>query len=139
MGLYLRCVAIILAAAATACSKPNPAPPTDAQTGPELHLFRTADDAGRLAIINAEAAVKNRLKDPDSAKFDPLKDVIGYMNGKPVLVCGQVNAKNSFGAYTGYQYWLANLTNNEVLIGADSAVANAACSARGIQIAFGGS
>jgi hypothetical protein len=59
------------------------------------------------------------------------------MNGKPVIVCGQVNAKNSFGAYTGNQYWLANLTNGEVLIGADADVANAACSERGIQIAFG--
>ncbi|HVT24384.1 MAG TPA: hypothetical protein VHD95_07135 [Rhizomicrobium sp.] len=137
MGFYLRCAVIMLAVTATACSKPNSAPATDAPTGPELHLFRTADDAGRLAIVNAEAAVKDRLKDPDSAKFDPLKDVVGYMNGRPVLVCGQVNAKNSFGAYTGDQYWLANLTNNEVLIGADPATANAACSAAGLKIAFG--
>lgn len=134
MKVYLkRSAIIVLAAVPTACSKPNPAP----GPGAELRLFRTADEAGRLAIVNAESAVKLRLKDPGSAEFDTLKDLVGYLDGKPAIVCGQVNAKNAFGAYTGFQPWIANLTNGEVLMGADRATAQAACSTGGIQIAFG--
>ncbi len=39
----------------------------------------------------AQESVKKMLKDPDSAKFR-------NMNG----FCGELNSKNSFGAYTGY-------------------------------------
>lgn len=45
-------------------------------------------------------AVKDQLKDPDSAKFKwpaPLK--FG-------LYCGWVNAKNSYGGYTGFQPYM---------------------------------
>ena len=66
MKVYLkRSAIIVLAAVPTACSKPNPAP----GPGAELRLFRTADEAGRLAIVNAESAVKLRLKDPGSEAF----------------------------------------------------------------------
>lgn len=41
--------------------------------------------------IVAQDSVKKILKDPDSAKFQ-------NMNG----LCGEVNSKNGFGAYTGY-------------------------------------
>ncbi|AUC08280.1 hypothetical protein BVG18_08495 [Acinetobacter lwoffii] len=46
--------------------------------------------------IRAQNLVENYLKDPDSAKFR-------NMNGK----CGEVNSKNSFGAYTGYKRFFA--------------------------------
>ncbi len=41
--------------------------------------------------------VKEQLKDPDSAKFKNVKvsSASGY-------VCGEVNAKNSYGGYTGF-------------------------------------
>lgn len=126
-------MAVFARAALASCSKPNPAP----DAGPAVRSFRTADDAGQLAIVNAESTIKLRLKDSDSAVLDPLKDAVGYMDGKPVIVCGQVNAKNSFGAYTGDQYWLANPINGEVLIGVRPSIANAACSADGIRIVFG--
>jgi hypothetical protein len=42
---------------------------------------------------------QQRLKDPDSAKFGD-GDRVSYTSGKPI-VCGTVNAKNSFGAYPG--------------------------------------
>lgn len=39
----------------------------------------------------AQESVKKILKDPDSAKFQNMKGL-----------CGEVNSKNGFGAYTGY-------------------------------------
>jgi hypothetical protein len=50
-----------------------------------------------------EAAVKQKLRDPDSAIFGSMS-VYGdrKLAGKSVtVVCGSVNAKNGFGGYTG--------------------------------------
>jgi hypothetical protein len=50
-------------------------------------------------IRQAEAAVRDSLKDPDSAKFSgEASDA-----GPPPIVCGRVNAKNSYGGYEGDQ------------------------------------
>jgi len=50
-------------------------------------------------------AVEASLKDPDSAKFRDVHFVTkssGYLE-KEGFVCGEVNGKNGFGAYDGYQ------------------------------------
>ncbi|MBY5649939.1 hypothetical protein HFO45_16970 [Rhizobium leguminosarum] len=47
-------------------------------------------------------AVAKRLKDPDSAKFpDKFSAVRDDSDKESVTVCGEVNGKNSFGAYSG--------------------------------------
>ena len=43
----------------------------------------------------AKESVKSQLKDSDSAKFS------GEFNGRGGAICGYVNAKNSFGGYSG--------------------------------------
>ncbi|MCW1937507.1 hypothetical protein OMD46_16385 [Pseudomonas sp. MDMC_285] len=53
------------------------------------------------AIMVAKAAIQASLKDPGSAKFGPAS----YKNG---TVCGFVNAKNSFGAYSGEKAFYVN-------------------------------
>lgn len=45
-----------------------------------------------------ESVVSERLKDPDSAKF---AYVSMARSGSHFIACGDVNSKNSFGAYTG--------------------------------------
>lgn len=50
-----------------------------------------------------ENKVKSLLKDPDSAQFRKVKNT-----------CGEVNAKNSFGGYTGYKRFL--IYEGQVLI-----------------------
>lgn len=47
-----------------------------------------------------ERAVKQRLKDPDSAKFQ------GQFVGLKNIPCGEVNSKNSYGGYSGFQRYL---------------------------------
>jgi hypothetical protein len=66
---------------------------------------RTADpnapplppDPGAM-IADAEVFARRMLKDGESAKFRDL-----HIGQKPHMVCGQVNAKNSFGAFGGWQ------------------------------------
>ena len=48
-------------------------------------------------IAEARAAISDTLKDPESAKFRYIVTVPAER-----VVCGEVNGKNSFGAYSGY-------------------------------------
>ena len=50
-----------------------------------------------------EEAVKKVLKDPNSAQFQNIKGI-----------CGEVNAKNSYGGYTGFKRFY--VLNNETVI-----------------------
>lgn len=60
----------------------------------------------RLWVVKGKDAVKARLKDPQSAEF---KDVYFFRGGDNIPVtCGQVNTKNSFGGYVGFQYFISS-------------------------------
>lgn len=48
----------------------------------------------------AKEAISRDMKDPNSAQF---RDIKQYKNGSFDVVCGEVNAKNSYGAYTGFR------------------------------------
>lgn len=52
----------------------------------------------------SKEAIKAQLKDAESAKF---KDVRFYSGGGIPVTCGQVNAKNSFGGYGGFERFIA--------------------------------
>lgn len=55
--------------------------------------------------------VAQQLKDPDSAKFRNLEAFDGEQGR--VVVCGEVNAKNSFGGYTGFQLFFVAYRNGQ--------------------------
>ncbi|MBK0000287.1 hypothetical protein [Erwinia sp. S38] len=68
-----------------------------------------------------EEAIREQLKDPDSAKFssftNPRKEVM-VENGSFVYgysTCLYVNAKNSYGGYTGKELYWVFLRDNKVL------------------------
>lgn len=53
--------------------------------------------------------VAANFKDPDSVKYQNVGAfkndadvVVKYQHDAEIVICGEVNAKNSFGAYTGY-------------------------------------
>lgn len=68
-----------------------------------------------------ENAIRNQLKDPDSARFSdmtpPRKEVM--VENKEFVygyaTCVNVNAKNSYGGYVGKQMYWVFMRNNEVL------------------------
>lgn len=62
----------------------------------EAQKARDAKRRKDYAIIKGRDAVESALKDGNSAKFR------GDFVTKDLAYCGEVNAKNSFGAYAGY-------------------------------------
>jgi len=59
-------------------------------------------------INNAKQVVSDTFKDPESTKFRNVKLITKYSDADPAFspyVCGEVNAKNSYGAYTGYKWF----------------------------------
>ncbi|WP_288199052.1 hypothetical protein [uncultured Pleomorphomonas sp.] len=65
----------------------------------------TADE---LALV--EGAIKDRLLDPDSAKFK--SPLAAYSKDGFVVVCGLVNAKNGYGGYAGFAPYYGYLLRN---------------------------
>jgi len=53
-------------------------------------------------IQDAKQGVRESLKDASSAKFRNVK-----FHKDSGIVCGEVNAKNSYGGYSGYQYFIS--------------------------------
>lgn len=51
--------------------------------------------------VTAEGYVRAKLKDPDSAQFQNQ-----FISSKDAA-CGEVNAKNSFGGYTGFKRYVS--------------------------------
>lgn len=59
----------------------------------------------------ARTALKNKLKDPGSLKTKDLTFTGHRTNdgGMAGAVCGQFNAKNSYGGYGGFEYFIAQI------------------------------
>ncbi len=70
-------------------------------------------------VIASRDGVRARLRDPDSAEF---RNVGFYSGGESPAVCGEVNAKNAFGGYTGYERFIA-LGEQTAFLASDAAPA----------------
>ncbi|MCM5533177.1 MULTISPECIES: hypothetical protein [Acinetobacter] len=69
---------------------------------PVLCLFPiTTFAAESLDVQKAKSLLQNMMKDPDSTQFRNIKEVTNTVGEKSV--CGEVNAKNSYGGYVGYR------------------------------------
>jgi len=83
----------------------------------ELSTFGLGDLEEKTKTV-----ISSRLKDPSSAIFIDLFLVGDRKVGKSyqVIICGHVNGKNSFGAYTGAKPFLALLASREFHFGDES-------------------
>jgi hypothetical protein len=73
----------------------------------------------------AMEAIRLRLKDPDSAQFRNwgpfFKTLYNYGFGAvgrfdPLwAICAEVNAKNSYGGYSGFSYWFVKFRNGRAI------------------------
>lgn len=55
------------------------------------------------AVAEATTAIASKLKDPESARLRDVVRVVSPKTGKTSIICGWVNAKNSFGGYVGFR------------------------------------
>ena len=76
----------------------------------------------------ARAALSSKLNDPRSAEFENLRKSKTDANGN-YLICGEVNAKNQFGGYTGFKPFVASSDGKGSPIVADTAEAQAVLAA----------
>lgn len=72
--------------------------------------------AKKAEIDSAKKAVISQLKDPESARFGEIWALSGT-NGKR-SVCGYINAKNSYGGYTGEKMF-SIISSDSVVIQGD--------------------
>lgn len=76
-------------------------------SSPQCALAADRSQWDGIAVYNAETAVKARLRDSGSAQF---KNVAAFRPAAarqaPQAVCGEVNSKNGFGGYAGYQVFV---------------------------------
>lgn len=73
--------------------------------------FISKGNSEREAVRQALRNLAGGLKDPDSAKFRNV--AIKRYEGLRI-VCGEVNAKNSYGAYTGFKKFAAGPTESSI-------------------------
>jgi|GEM_PF-3496609 len=79
-------------------------------TQPDADPFEDVS-AQRLWITKSQDAIRGRLRDPDSAEF---RETRFYSGGSVPVVCGEVNSRNGFGGYTGYQRFIASGDNQSI-------------------------
>ncbi len=79
----------------------TPATPPVAKR-PEMSPASQAEREAAALRTLGERAVKAQLKDDESSRFR------GQFIGKSGAPCGEVNAKNSFGAYAGFSRYVAS-------------------------------
>lgn len=65
-------------------------------------------------VKKAKETVAHKLKDPASAQFRMITEGKA-LNGLNA-VCGEVNGKNAFGAYSGYRRFITNNSGSTVYI-----------------------
>ena len=65
-------------------------------------------------FLEARKAITNILRDPDSAKFGKIFKGRG-LSGKQTI-CGEVNAKNKFGGYTGMTPFVYFSDTNQAML-----------------------
>jgi len=86
----------------------------------EAHAVSTSQNTAVFA--SAKAAVTGHLKDPDSARFGGLiRQTRPNVRGEPTdVVCGNVNARNSFGGYTGMSGFVYFVEDRSVYLAEES-------------------
>lgn len=107
-------VPIIVCLVLTACA-----------TGPTSEEIASADYGPKPENPQsvAEEWIKERLIDPESARFDhlPLRQGYSRLMGAGTefgwVQCGTVNAKNRMGGYTGRQQYFVTIRNGVVVQG----------------------
>lgn len=72
-----------------------------------VSAFAKGENYGAL-VAKAKAEVSKDFKDPEGARYRNLGIYKSQTGKGGVSVCGEVNAKNAYGAYVGYKPFVVN-------------------------------
>lgn len=100
LALVCVCISAILGCGSQSTKPRSPAKPS------QPPVTWTKDAATTNEQENSKATVTSQLKDPESARFGEIWAMNGT-NGKRTI-CGYINAKNSYGGYTGQKMFTLN-------------------------------
>ena len=97
--------------------------------GPEDSYDKSTDVKKIAWMDQGMTAVKTKLKDPSSAQF---RNVYFHKGADGIpMTCGEVNSRNSFGGYGGYQRFVSagksDLTFLEEQVADFSTIWNSVC------------
>jgi len=101
--MILTCSLIALVGCVPHTATVKPAPIKNSEPAPTWQNAELTEEQ-QLA---ATASVRELLKDPDSATFSGLYGAKRIDGEGPLVVCGYVNAKNSYGGYVGKKRFFA--------------------------------
>lgn len=77
---------------------------------PESGKLSTTSDKVVGEQVLAKRKLDAKLRDPDSAEYRRVHAYQDHLKGKEfVAFCGEINVKNGFGGYTGYQRFVATM------------------------------
>jgi hypothetical protein len=86
-------------------------------------VFLLAATSCTAAGKSSEEQVRDMLRldlyDADSARFQKVQNIASTSTQEAGLICGYVNAKNRFGAYSGFHQFIAYPSQNMVLVDPD--------------------
>lgn len=75
------------------------------------------NETPQQVIEKGEKAIADTLKDPASAQFRNVR-LVQYLDG--VVICGEINGKNSYGGYVGFRDFVGG-TNSGTIRHTDAA------------------
>ena len=97
----------------SACGGPEPSPEITETVAEPIEQGDPANTSLNEQIdakVAGEMNIKAMLKDEDSAEFR--NEFVSRLNGGNLMLCGEVNSKNGFGALTGYKRFIASPNPN---------------------------
>lgn len=97
---------IPLIALLAGCASPPRAVSVAETKAPEEPRFKVPITSEQEQI--AKAAVAGMLKDPESARFQGIYGMQRAGHPEVTSICGEVNAKNSYGGYAGFSRFLVS-------------------------------
>lgn len=114
-GVFIACIAMILTACAANGQRLGDKLRDTAMNqaiefanSTRNYLLNNSEES---AIQLAKESVQLGLKDPESAQFRNVR-LVGYNGSK--VICGEVNAKNSYGGYVGHKKFIASPSGAKV-------------------------
>lgn len=99
-----------LSGCASTATTPTPDSKPAAKSEPVRYLFKTTPEL----TIKAEEIVKQQLKDPSSAQFRNAFITTPADDTSQISYCGEVNAKNAYGGYTGFKPFFVDFENGPI-------------------------